>query len=189
MSRAFPFWRVAVGLLASFALGRIKAPHLPDRALPRMQRKVQVMLALYALAAAILGVKLVWRWVLPVLHGQPIMRLYLLAEQGNCPFVANGLANIRTTCSNRTVRFLAWNMPYHVEHHAYPSVPFHALPTRHRELCTTNSAPRTLRPSKDHRQGLCPRQPHLSGASPVVTGRPITSLNWSCRPQSAKPPP
>jgi fatty acid desaturase len=26
------------------------------------------------------------------------------------------------------VKWFAWNMPYHVEHHAYPSVPFHALP-------------------------------------------------------------
>jgi fatty acid desaturase len=26
------------------------------------------------------------------------------------------------------VKGFAWNMPYHVEHHAYPSIPFHALP-------------------------------------------------------------
>jgi len=32
------------------------------------------------------------------------------------------------------VRFFAWNMPYHAEHHALPSVPFHALPMLHREL-------------------------------------------------------
>jgi fatty acid desaturase len=25
-------------------------------------------------------------------------------------------------------------MPYHAEHHAFPSVPFHALPSLHREL-------------------------------------------------------
>ena len=25
-------------------------------------------------------------------------------------------------------QMVAWNMPYHVEHHAYPSIPFHALP-------------------------------------------------------------
>ena len=27
-----------------------------------------------------------------------------------------------------------WNMPYHAEHHAYPSVPFHALPQLHKAL-------------------------------------------------------
>jgi fatty acid desaturase len=26
------------------------------------------------------------------------------------------------------VRFLTWNMPFHAEHHAWPSIPFHALP-------------------------------------------------------------
>jgi len=25
-------------------------------------------------------------------------------------------------------------MPYHAEHHAFPSVPFHALPALHRDL-------------------------------------------------------
>jgi fatty acid desaturase len=24
-----------------------------------------------------------------------------------------------------------WNMPYHAEHHLYPSIPFHALPRAH----------------------------------------------------------
>ena len=44
------------------------------------------------------------------------------------------LANSRTTSSNAVVRFFAWNMPYHAEHHAFPSVPFHALPELHRDL-------------------------------------------------------
>jgi fatty acid desaturase len=25
-----------------------------------------------------------------------------------------------------------WNMPYHAEHHAYPAVPWHALPELHK---------------------------------------------------------
>ncbi|MGR4001096.1 MAG: fatty acid desaturase, partial [Alphaproteobacteria bacterium] len=39
-----------------------------------------------------------------------------------------------TTLSNPVVRFLAWNMPYHTEHHIYPTVPFHHLPKLHRLL-------------------------------------------------------
>jgi fatty acid desaturase len=27
-----------------------------------------------------------------------------------------------------------WNMSYHTAHHAFPGVPFHALPALHREL-------------------------------------------------------
>jgi fatty acid desaturase len=40
--------------------------------------------------------------------------------------------NTRTTFTNRLVRFLAWNMPYHAEHHVFPAVPFHKLPDLHR---------------------------------------------------------
>ena len=36
--------------------------------------------------------------------------------------------NTRTTYTGAVVKWVAWNMPYHVEHHAYPSIPFHALP-------------------------------------------------------------
>ena len=38
------------------------------------------------------------------------------------------MGNTRTTYTNAFVRFFAWNMPFHVEHHAYPSIPFYALP-------------------------------------------------------------
>jgi fatty acid desaturase len=62
---------------------------------------------------------------------QPFLRLYLLAEHGDCPQVANMLENTRTTFTNRVVRFVAWNMPYHAEHHCYPAVPFHNLPALH----------------------------------------------------------
>ena len=66
--------------------------------------------------------------MLPVLLGQPALRLYLLAEHGDCPRVANMFENTRTTFTTAMMRFLAWNMPYHVEHHVYPQVPFYRLP-------------------------------------------------------------
>ncbi len=40
----------------------------------------------------------------------------------------------RTTFTNALVRFVAWNMPYHVEHHVHPTVPFHKLPAFHKIL-------------------------------------------------------
>ena len=43
--------------------------------------------------------------------------------------------------SNALVRFFAWNMPYHVEHHLHPSVPFHALPKLHERLKDQLPAP------------------------------------------------
>ncbi len=42
--------------------------------------------------------------------------------------------NSRTIHMNPVLRFLYCNMNYHVEHHMYPMVPFHALPALHRRL-------------------------------------------------------
>jgi fatty acid desaturase len=39
--------------------------------------------------------------------------------------------NSRTVLMNPVSRFLYWNMNYHVEHHMYPSTPYHALPLLH----------------------------------------------------------
>jgi fatty acid desaturase len=73
-------------------------------------------------------------WLGPALLGQPFLRLYLLAEHTGCPLVPSMLQNSRTTRSVALIRKLAWNMPYHAEHHAHPALPFFALPEAHRLL-------------------------------------------------------
>jgi len=130
------YWWGLSGILITNALGRANAPYLPARALPRIALEARVMLALYALAAAslIFTSMLFWLWTIPMLLGQPFLRLYLLAEHGRCAPVANMFENTRTTYTNRAIRFLAWNMPYHAEHHAAPQVPFHQLPTLNTHL-------------------------------------------------------
>ena len=72
-----------------------------------------------------------WYWILPSLIGQPFLRLFLLAEHNGCDFSDNMLQNSRTTYTVPLVNFLAWNMPYHAEHHYLASIPFHALPALH----------------------------------------------------------
>jgi fatty acid desaturase len=93
------------------------------------------MLALYAALCALSiyfrSPVLLYVWIIPAIIGQPFLRLYLLAEHGRCPFVANMLDNSRTTYTNWLVRKLAWNMPFHAEHHSYPGVPFYRLPEFH----------------------------------------------------------
>ena len=42
--------------------------------------------------------------------------------------------NTRTVYMNPIFRFLYWNMNYHVEHHMFPMVPYHALPALHEEM-------------------------------------------------------
>ncbi|ETO07789.1 rhizopine catabolism protein mocD, partial [Reticulomyxa filosa] len=71
-------------------------------------------------------------WIEPSLIGQIFLRLYLIAEHNGCQFGELDMwKNTRSTKTWFFVRKLAWNMPYHLEHHAYPFVPFHQLPAVH----------------------------------------------------------
>lgn len=127
------YWSSMTRQVFRNAMGKTEAPYLPDAARPLVIREARIMLCLYALALLSLTFSpaMIWLWIVPVLIGQPVLRLYLLAEHGRCSFVANMFENTRTTYTNRIVRFFAWNMPYHVEHHTLPLVPFHKLPELH----------------------------------------------------------
>ncbi len=130
------YWAGKVQVLWDNGFGAMEAAYLPRAARSRLRREARGMLAIYAVAAASLWVwdVLLWVWLVPILMGFPVLRLYLLAEHGRCPYVADMFLNTRTTLSNRVVRFFAWNMPYHTDHHAYPQVPFHRLPVFHRMI-------------------------------------------------------
>jgi len=140
-----PFWYAMARQTVQNALGRDPGDYLPVRARQRVITEARWMIAAYALAGLSLVVSplLFWVWLLPCLLGQPFLRLYLLAEHGRCAFSANMFENSRTTFTNKIVRFLAWNMPYHVEHHTLPQVPFYKLPELHacmrgRHMVTAN---------------------------------------------------
>lgn len=128
-----PFWAANVALILRLARGHERPDYLPERARPQAEREARLLLGLYALTLGtlIFSPLLLWVWVLPALIGQPALRLYLLAEHGDCARVENMFRNTRTTFTNAAMRFLAWNMPYHTEHHVFPSVPFHRLPQLH----------------------------------------------------------
>lgn len=132
------YWRGTISTLCHNAFGTIDAPYLPARKRKTMQLEARVMLIAYTVLVLSLVISplVFWVWILPSLIGQPFLRAYLLAEHGRCPPVANMLENSRTTFTTRFVRFVAWNMPYHAEHHAFPNVPFHQLPALHQDLKT-----------------------------------------------------
>ncbi|MFO0993018.1 MAG: fatty acid desaturase [Hyphomicrobiales bacterium] len=127
-------------MLINNALGRSLPDFVPANARRKLVLEARLHLAAMA-AVAIAGIAFGWTWILtlwviPALLGQPFLRAYLMAEHGACPLVANMLANSRTTYTNRLVRFLAWNMPFHSAHHALPTVPFHRLPALNSNLAS-----------------------------------------------------
>lgn len=127
----YGYWRGVATVLWRGAFGDPTEPWLPRSALPRVRLEMRLMILIYAVAFGLVGSTLLWLWLLPLLLGQPFLRLYLMAEHGRCPQVADMFDNTRTTFTNRLVRLLAWNMPYHTEHHTFPAVPFHQLPALH----------------------------------------------------------
>jgi fatty acid desaturase len=128
-----PNWVTRINTVASHAFtGRAPQPWIAPEKRALIVREARFYVFVYAavIAVSILlqsGV-LLWIWVLPAMLGQIFLRLYLLAEHTGCEMSDDTLGNTRTTYTNAVVRFFAWNMPYHVEHHAYPAIPFHCLP-------------------------------------------------------------
>ena len=121
--------RLLVGDLSSI-------PYLSAEIIPQVRRSLWLQFAVYGLLLLLSLISwngfLLWSWLLPLAIGQPFLRLLLLAEHTGCAFNTDALANTRTTLTVAPVRWLMWNMPFHAEHHLYPSLPFHALPAAHR---------------------------------------------------------
>ena len=134
----FEYWTSRARTTLAHATGRVAEPYIAPSERARVVREARLYLASYAViaagSAAVGSAAMLWIWLVPVVLGQPMLRLYLLAEHTGCPMVPDMLANSRTVHTNAIVRFLAWNMPYHAEHHAYAAVPFHALPRVHAAL-------------------------------------------------------
>ena len=129
------YWKDKAVLLWSNAFGTIDSPYLPDRVHDRLRAEARRMLALYTVLlmfTLFATPVLIWIWLVPLAVGFPFLRVYLLAEHGRLRYVADMFDNTRTTFTNAIVQFLAWNMPYHVEHHVFPQVPFYLLPEFHR---------------------------------------------------------
>lgn len=134
------WWQGKLRGYLRMALGRLDdCPFIPQTAQSEVIRSVRLQLGAYAAAIALsVAVGQPWfflGWLLPLAVGQPILRLILLAEHTGCTQDDNPLTNTRTTLTIAPIRWLMWNMPYHAEHHLYPSIPFHALPAAHEKLC------------------------------------------------------
>lgn len=112
--------------------GKVVVPWIPAAKRATIVTEARGYVALYALLLALSlwssSALLLWVWIVPLLIGQFFLRPYLYAEHTGCERTRSAFHNTRTTYTGAVVRWIAWNMPHHVEHHAYPSIPFHALP-------------------------------------------------------------
>jgi fatty acid desaturase len=72
---------------------------------------------------------------LPLLYGAWLLVIFGITQHaGLAEDVLDHRLNCRTVYMNPIFRFVYWNMNYHLEHHMFPMVPYHALPALHAEM-------------------------------------------------------
>ena len=90
--------------------------------------------------------------------------------------------NSRTVYMNPVLRFLYLNMNYHLEHHLFPTVPYHALPALHHEVAAHLPRPNTSVLDAYREIVGCPappaRRPRLGDPRP---GAPRRHVVRGCR--------
>ncbi|MBM3217150.1 MAG: fatty acid desaturase [Candidatus Rokubacteria bacterium] len=127
-----------IGDLLRLAAGRADQPWMAPSEQRPLILEARAYLAVYVAVSAISvatgSAMALVVWIIPWGVGQAFLRPYLLAEHTGCAFTRDCLENTRTTLTLFLVRLFAWNMPYHADHHAYPAVPFHALPRLHARI-------------------------------------------------------
>ena len=137
ISAAMFWWRRALDYPA-LAVGRTRgAPFIPDTARRRIAVSMSAQLLIYSAAAlsiVLVSPAVLYYWFGPALLAQPFLRALLICEHTGCSLDGNGLTNTRTTLASLPIRLLMWNMPFHAEHHLYPTIPFHQLPALHVKL-------------------------------------------------------
>jgi Na+-transporting NADH:ubiquinone oxidoreductase subunit F len=125
--------------IALHSLGRMFAEektYIPEVEFPKVYRKARVYVAIYLI---VIGLSIYSRSILPLLlvgltnlFGTWLLVTYGYTQHaGLAENVLDHRLNCRTVYMCWIHRYLYWNMNYHVEHHMYPLVPYHALPKLH----------------------------------------------------------
>lgn len=127
-------------LIHSFGrLTEAERTYIPEHQHGRVFFIARVYLAIYSSViclAILLGSILPLMFViLPTFLGQWLLPIYGLPQ--HILMAENTLdhrLNSRTVYMGPVLRFLYWNMNYHIEHHMYPMVPYHQLPQLHKVI-------------------------------------------------------
>lgn len=112
---------------------------IPDVERPKVYRNARLYVLIYAV---VIGAAVITRsWLplmyvgLPSFYGAWLMMVYGLTQHaGLAEDVLDHRLNCRTVYFNRINRFLYWEMNFHLEHHMFPMIPYHALAQLHEEL-------------------------------------------------------
>ncbi|MEX1117530.1 MAG: NADH:ubiquinone reductase (Na(+)-transporting) subunit F [Terrimicrobiaceae bacterium] len=121
------------------ALGHItddERTFVPETEFSKIVRNARIIVGIYILTFASAIFFQSWAPVLfiviPHFFGTWLMMIHNTPQHaGLAENVLDHRLNCRTVYMNPISRFIYWNMNYHVEHHMFPLVPYHALPRLH----------------------------------------------------------
>ena len=152
---------------------------IPESEWPKLIREARVWVVIYVCVfASCLALRSIVPLLyigLPSLYGAWLYHFFGLTQHAGMPEnVTDHRRNCRTVYMNPVFRFLYWNMNYHLEHHMFPTVPYHALPRLHEALksetpppyASTVAAYREIIPALVRRT----RDPHYSVVRPPAAG-------------------
>jgi fatty acid desaturase len=133
---------VALAHVMSHSIGRMtpeEESFVPQSARSEVRRTARIWLSILV---AILAACVMTRSVLPALlvglptfYGGWLTPIFGWTQHaGLAEDVLDHRLNSRTVYMNPVSRFLYWNMNYHLDHHMFPMVPYHALPKLHELL-------------------------------------------------------
>jgi Na+-transporting NADH:ubiquinone oxidoreductase subunit F len=120
-------------------LGRItpeERTYIPEAEYGRVFFRARLYVLIYV---GVIALAISFHSLLPLMYvglvsfyGAWLMPIYGYTQHaGLAENVLDHRLNCRTVYMNPINRFLYWNMGYHVEHHMFPLVPYHALPRLH----------------------------------------------------------
>ncbi|WP_226507338.1 fatty acid desaturase [Pseudomonas sp. MWU16-30317] len=180
---------VEIARTVRHALGIVNAQtrsFVPQTAMPRMIWSSRVYVLIWAATVvscfALDSLLPAMLLLLPRLYGGPITQaLNLTQHTGLAENVLDHRLNCRTMYLGPFLRFVYMNMNYHIEHHMFPMVPYHALPRLHaviKDQCPPPypslwAAWREIIPAVLHQR----RDPHWSVQRPLrATPQPTDSV-------------
>jgi Na+-transporting NADH:ubiquinone oxidoreductase subunit F len=138
------FFNLAVAVkyvrtVAQHCIGRItpeERTYIPETEYAKVFTRARIYVLIYA---SVIGLSILSRSFLPLMlfllpnfYGTWLAVIYGLTQHaGLAENVLDHRLNCRTVYMDWLHRYLYWNMGYHVEHHMFPLVPYHALPKLH----------------------------------------------------------
>lgn len=125
--------------VAIHCTGRMTAAektYIPETEFPKVYLRARIYALIFL---AVIGLAIYTQNFLPLMYvGIPtLMGTWLVVffgltqHAGLAENVLDHRLNCRTVYMNPVFRYLYWNMNYHLEHHMFPLVPYHALPRLH----------------------------------------------------------